>query len=196
MPIDYQKAKIYKIVDNTTDNIYVGSTCEPSLAKRLAKHVASYKSHLKGISNYVSSFDILKNSDYDIILIENFPCNTKDELFSRERHWTNELICINKRRNQGLLLELGQLEYSKQNSKKYYQENKDKIILYRHNHKEQSTEYNKKYYEDNRDKINLQQSKKYNCFCGGKYTQSHKNRHFLSKTHQDYEKQNVIPLDV
>lgn len=102
MPIDYQKAKIYKIVDNTTDNIYIGSTCEPTLARRLAKYVGSYESHLNETYHYDSSFEILKNGDYNIVLIENYPCNTKDELFSRERHWTNALICVNKCRNQGL----------------------------------------------------------------------------------------------
>ena len=33
---DYNKGKIYKIVDNTNNNIYIGSTCEPTLAHRLA----------------------------------------------------------------------------------------------------------------------------------------------------------------
>lgn len=68
-----------------------------------------------------------------------------------------------------------------ENQKKYYENNKDKIILYR---------------ENNRDKIHMQQNKKCNCFCGGKYTQSNKNIHFLTKKHQEYENQDVIPLDV
>ena len=38
----YQKSKIYKIVDNTNNNIYIGSTCEPILSRRLAKHVSNY----------------------------------------------------------------------------------------------------------------------------------------------------------
>ena len=193
MPIDYQKGKIYKIVDNTTDNIYIGSTCEPTLARRLAKHVASYKSHLNKNYHYISSFDILKNGDYDIILIENFPCNTKDDLFARERYWTNEhIFCVNKCRNQGLIKEIGQKEYSKD----YYENNRDKINekhkIYRDNNKD----YFQKYYESNKDKIHMQQNKKCNCFCGGKYTQTNKIPHFLTKKHQEYEKQNQIPLDV
>ena len=170
MPIDYQTAKIYKIVDNTTDKIYIGSTCEPTLARRLAKHVGNYKSYLNETYHYVTSFEILKNGDYYIILIENFPCNTKDELFARERYWTNVLICINKNRNQGLLLELGQKEYSKHQ--------------------------NKKYYENNLDKIHMQRHKKNICFCSGKYLNQNKTQHFLTKKHQYYEKQNVILLDV
>ena len=34
---DYSKGKIYKIVCNVTGLVYVGSTCEPTLARRLAK---------------------------------------------------------------------------------------------------------------------------------------------------------------
>ena len=41
--IDYSKGKIYKIVCNNTGLIYIGSTCEPTLARRLAKHVGNYK---------------------------------------------------------------------------------------------------------------------------------------------------------
>ena len=45
---DYGLGKIYKIVDYTNDNIYVGSTAEPTLARRLAGHRSSYKYWLKG----------------------------------------------------------------------------------------------------------------------------------------------------
>lgn len=34
--VNYSFAKVYKIVDNTNGNIYVGSTCEPTLARKLA----------------------------------------------------------------------------------------------------------------------------------------------------------------
>jgi predicted GIY-YIG superfamily endonuclease len=43
----YQQGKIYKIVCNETGDIYIGSTIEPTLARRLAKHVAKYKFWLK-----------------------------------------------------------------------------------------------------------------------------------------------------
>ena len=56
------KAKIYKIVDNTNDNIYIGSTCG-SLNKRLAVHKSTYNFFLKGLYGNIKSFDILKNND-------------------------------------------------------------------------------------------------------------------------------------
>jgi hypothetical protein len=97
MPIDYSKGKIYKIVDNTTDNIYVGSTCQDTLAMRLAGHVRTYKSYLAGVTNrYVSSIEIIKNNNYNIVLLENYPCNNKDELLARERYYIELLNSINK----------------------------------------------------------------------------------------------------
>jgi adenylate kinase family enzyme len=92
----YSRGKIYKIVDNTNGNIYVGSTTEPTLAKRLANHRAKYKCYLDGNSKYISSFKIIENGDYDIVLVENCPCNTKDELHKRERHYIETLECVNK----------------------------------------------------------------------------------------------------
>ena len=39
-------------------------------------HRSKYKKYLNGISNYYSSFKVMENKDYDIILIEDFPCNS------------------------------------------------------------------------------------------------------------------------
>ena len=45
---DYNLAKIYKIVCNITGQQYIGSTCEPALARRLAGHVRSFKQFKNG----------------------------------------------------------------------------------------------------------------------------------------------------
>ena len=37
---NYQLGKICKIIDLDSNQCYIGSTCEPTLAKRLAKHVS------------------------------------------------------------------------------------------------------------------------------------------------------------
>ena len=80
----YNKGKIYKIVDNTTGNIYIGSTCKP-LSARLACHRASYKIYLNTGKPYYSSFEILKNNNFDIILIEevNVTIKIKNKLMKR-----------------------------------------------------------------------------------------------------------------
>jgi len=68
--VNYQLGKIYKIVDNTNGNIYIGSTCEPTLARRLSQHCGEYRFYLnKEIKKNITSFQIIKNNNYDIILI-------------------------------------------------------------------------------------------------------------------------------
>jgi hypothetical protein len=141
--VNYKLGKIYRIECNETGLIYVGSTAEPTLAKRLTKHVGNYKSYLKGISRFCSSFNILANKNYDIILIEKYPCDSRDELVARERYWTNEIDCVNIFKNQGIIKELGMVEYIKRHNKEYYVKNKDKI-----------SEKLKDYYDNNKDRIN------------------------------------------
>jgi hypothetical protein len=154
MPINYQLGKVYKIIDNTNEQCYVGSTCEPILARRLAQHVASYKCYAKGKkAQYISSYEVIKNGDYEMILIENFPCDNKDELHARERHWTNEIPCVNRCKNQGILNEIGQAEYGK------------------------------KYYDVNVDKLKENANVKCICDCGGKYTFANITRHKKTKKH-------------
>jgi len=89
--VNYQLGKIYKIVDNTNGNVYIGSTCEPTLARRLAGHIGNYKKYLNGKYHYVTSFKILENNNYDMVLIEKFPCDSKEELHARERFISNQL---------------------------------------------------------------------------------------------------------
>jgi hypothetical protein len=47
----YRNGKIYKIVCNITGLTYYGSTCEPTLARRLAKHRGCYNRWLKSDAN-------------------------------------------------------------------------------------------------------------------------------------------------
>ena len=87
----YQEAKIYKIVDQNSNKIYIGSTCF-SIEKRLYQHEANYKRYLVGGYNYVTVFDIMRGNNYRIELIEAYRCNDKKELSRRE----GEIIKINK----------------------------------------------------------------------------------------------------
>ena len=94
--MDYSKGKIYKIIDNTNGNQYIGSTCCPRLSTRLAKHRCDYSYFLKQKYHYVTSFEILKNNDYDIVLLENCSSKNRDELRARERYYIETLECVNK----------------------------------------------------------------------------------------------------
>jgi hypothetical protein len=92
--VDYQNGKIYEIVDKTNGKRYIGSTTQ-SLSKRLAKHREDYDRYLKKKQHYISSFEILKNNNYDIFLLEKYPCNSKEELHRKEGEYQRKLECVN-----------------------------------------------------------------------------------------------------
>ena len=85
---DYSQSKIYKIVCNETGKIYIGS-CIIDLDKRLWNHKSQRD---------CSATQILDRNNYEILLIENYPCKTNEELRWRERYWFDNINCINKRR--------------------------------------------------------------------------------------------------
>ena len=115
MPRDYSRGKIYKIIDNTSNLIYVGSTCKPTLALRLAKHVACYKQWKKYKNSFLPSYDIIENGDCTIVLLEEFPCENNDQLRAKEQEWKQNLKSNNK-----INAFTNRAEYEK----KYYEENK------------------------------------------------------------------------
>ena len=99
--VNYKLGKIYKIVCHKTGQQYIGSTCERTLARRLAGHRTGYNYYLKHKINSSTSYIILEQGNYEIVLIENFPCNTKDELHARECHHIQTNVCVNVRHPLG-----------------------------------------------------------------------------------------------
>ena len=156
------------------------------MARRLAGHVGNYKKYLNGIYHYVSSFKVLENDEFDAVLIEKFPCDSKDELFAGERYWTKQINCVNKIKNQGLLIELGQVEYSKQQGKKYREANKDKIYAKDKIYREQNIDKKKEYYENNKVKITEYKNENHECQCGSTFTINNRGQHLRSKKHQNW----------
>ena len=166
-------AKIYKIVDNTNDNKYIGSTCK-TLKTRLSEHKYSYKRFLNGLGGNTKSFDVLKNNDYKIELIENCNIKTKQELLARERFYIKNNECLNKNIPGRTDKEIQQYQ------KDYKKANKDKI-----------DDYQKEYKIVNKDEINIKKKEKFDCPCGCQYTYVNKSRHLKTTKHLNYlESQN------
>jgi hypothetical protein len=91
----YSKGKIYRLVCNTTGQQYIGSTIQP-LSYRLSMHKANYKMFLKGTRrNNTTSFSILSENNFEMILIEDYPCENKNQLERRERHFIETMKCLN-----------------------------------------------------------------------------------------------------
>jgi hypothetical protein len=171
--VNYQLAKIYKIVDNTTDAIYIGSTCEPTLARRLAGHVNNYKCYLNGKGHYVTSYKILENEDYNIILMADVPCERKDQLSHIESHYIRNNVCVNK-----YIPNRTQQEYYQDNQEQRNQRSKK----WNHDHKEKVNAKAIKYYYKHKERL----QQKHICSCGGKYTTGGKAKHLHSKKHTTY----------
>ena len=76
---NYQLGKIYRLVSDQTDQVYIGSTCYKYLSTTLAQHNSNFRLKNKRVGN-LSSYNILQHDDCGIILEETFPCNSKDEL--------------------------------------------------------------------------------------------------------------------
>ena len=157
----YDNGKIYKLIDNTNGNIYIGSTVQP-LYKRKSQHKEKRNSCMSKI--------IIDNGDYDIILIENYPCKSKEELLKRERYYIENTNCINKnipgrscdewyKDNKERILEKAKNKVKtddrKQYEKDYALKNKDiineKSKLWYQSNKDKKAEYDKKYREENKE---------------------------------------------
>ena len=137
--VNYQKGKIYKIESHLGDKIYIGSTTKDYLSQRIDSHRSQYKRFkdckTAGNVSVYEIFDEYGVENCNIILIESYPCDSSDELHSREAHHIKLLKCVNK--------------YIPARSKlQYYYDNKNK---------ESMIEYKKKYYEANKDVLNAKQ---------------------------------------
>ena len=201
----YENGKIYKIESDQTDKVYIGSTTE-KLSQRMAKHRCNYKKYNEGKYCFVTSFDIIKFGDAKIYLIENFPCNSKEELQSRERHYIKTTECVNKNQpgrtdkeyredNKEILKEKKKAyveankEAIKQKGSDYYQKHKDiikdKVKDYRQKNKDIIKEKKRNYYQANKDKINSKNVQRVVCDCGREVAQKSLSVHKTSKLHID-----------
>ena len=81
---DCQQGNICKIEWLTAGKIYIGSTTQKKLSQRLAGHVRHYKLFLENKFSYMTSYEVLKEGNYQITLVKFFPCNIYDELLMEE----------------------------------------------------------------------------------------------------------------
>ena len=178
---DYSQARIYKIVSDQTADVYIGSTIQ-----RLSARIHGHRMSMQG-GNYCTSREVMKYDDYRIVLIENYPCDSKEQKLAREYHWMTEL------RKQGINVVNKQCpgrskkqynedtrEQKKVIDKEYYEANRDQILSknkeYRDVHRDQiaaqTKEYrdanrgqfaakSKEYRESNREKLSAQKNERY-----------------------------------
>jgi len=137
--MNYKNGKIYQIVCNITGEVYIGS-CITTLVKRFYHH--------KHKNNKCSSKQITDRGDCVIVLIEEFPCDNKSQLFQRERYHYDLIPNIN--RNRPFVTEEEGIESNRERMNARYAPNREALLT-----------KCKKYYEDNREAVLAKQKDYY-----------------------------------
>ncbi len=135
MPIDYSRSKIYQIIPTCEfdeGDIYIGST-----VRLLSERMAQHRRQLTCSSKIL--FEKYGVQNCKIELIEEFPCENKEQLLKKEGEHQRAIKCVNAR-------------ISGRTTKQYYLDNADKIKEYNIDNADKIRERNKQYYLDNTDK--------------------------------------------
>ena len=174
---DYKLGKIYMVypkVDNADEgDVYYGSTTV-TLARRMAKHRTTKKCSSKLL------FDKYGIENCFIELVEEYPCEIREQLNKKEGEYIRANKCVNKEvagrtRKEWLCDNSDKMkEYKKQ----YYIENIDKLKQYYIENCEKRKEHQKQYRTQNNDKIKEQQKQKANCpHCNKEITKAYMKTH-------------------
>jgi hypothetical protein len=182
---DYSKCVIYKLCcrDLNIKDIYVGSTC--NFTKRKSEHKSRCCNENAKDHNF-KVYKIIRDNggfeNWDMILVEEYPCENKLQKLQRERYWYEEL----KSTLNGDVPGRSDKEYREENKQKiaeqkkeYYEENRKKIL-----------EQKKEYHGLNKQKILEKRKEKITCDCGSTFTKYTKLRHVRTKKHLDYINKN------
>ena len=190
---DYSQGKIYVIKSSQTEDIYIGSTIT-TLSKRFGCHKNQCEKYLEGKSNYISSFEILKYEDAYIELLDDYPCNTKQELLMKEGEFQQKMKCVNKniagRTKKECINSTEYKEYRKKYMKEYNEMNKDKVKKQRDEYtsrpevKERVKEISKEY--RSKPEVIERRKEMMKCVCGKEILKIVRKRHMRSKVHNKY----------
>ena len=137
--MNYNNAKVYKIYNLIDDDIYVGSTCQ-SLSKRMAKHRGSMNTTEKSHRPLYSKMLDLGVENVFIELIEECPCESKDQLRQKEGFFIREMGTLNKR--------------IENRSKKEYNQ------LYDKTHRQEKNQHTRNWRENNKEHVSVQSMQK------------------------------------
>ena len=172
---NYNNSIIYKIVCNdlSVTDLYVGSTTD--FTKRKYVHKGDCNNVNRPTYNSKVYTSIRSNggwTNWSVIMVEQFQCNSSIELRTRERCWMESLQpTLNSKSAISSQEEL--IEYCKQ---------------YRLDNTLALKDHKKQYYQDHPEKLKT----KYVCGCGGKYTNVNKSHHSKSMKHIKYLQGQII----
>jgi len=153
---DYSKTIIYKLCcnDPNVEEMYIGHTTHFINRKNHHKSCCNNEND-KNYNRYVYAF--IRNhggfENWNMIQIEQFPCNNKREAEAKEREWIEKLKPSLNTNNPYAMCVENPVQYKKE----WYEEHKDEILEkskenYEEN-KESKLEYQKQYTQQNKEKI-------------------------------------------
>jgi len=169
--MDYKNGKIYRVVCSETDRQYIGSTCS-TLVKRLYNH-----KHKNKNGNGCMTKDFIEPK---IFLIEDYPCERKEQLLMRERFYMESMECVN------MIRPIVTKEEKLQDHKNYNKKNKEIINQKGRDEYQKNIEKELIRSKKNREKFYEKRTQKFECDCGGTYSYTGKSRHIKTKKHQAY----------
>ena len=165
---NYQKTKIYKIESHLGDKIYVGSTAKEYLSQRFQQHKNGYKQWKAGKYRKVNSYELFDEYGVEnckIVLLESYPCNSKDEKNAREGHYIREIVCVNK-----YVMGRSRTEFFNENKEEILRANKDRYTANKeailkakkdYDQTDEAKEIRRKYIEQNKEAISQQKKEHY-----------------------------------
>lgn len=159
----YENAVVYKLCckDASITDEYFGSTCNKY--KRKQNHKCSCNNENNDKYNFPVYQFIRANggfNNWDMIILEEYPCESKVQLQMKEREWIERLRPI---LNRQIPTRTRQEYYEecKEKYKQYYEEHREERIQYYEEHKEEFKEQQTLYYEKKKDEIREQQTQYY-----------------------------------
>jgi len=196
--MDYKNGVIYKICckDKDITDCYVGSSC--SHISRKSSHKSNCNNKNSREYNYPVYRYIRDNGgweNWEFVLLEEYPCENKNQLVIRERYWF-ELLGARLNNNYP---QRSQAEWLKNYYEKNKEEFKEKQKMHYEKNKEKIKEKLKENYQKNKEKIkeklkeNYQKNKeklkeKVKCECGSVVSKYYLTQHKKTQKHQNYLK--------
>lgn len=163
----YKNGKVYKLTNSVDDATYIGSTyC--SLTWRMAMHKKDCKKNSD--QRVYKHYTDIGFENVSIELIEDFPCEMRQQLLSREYKWMKELKpSLNK-------------NIPTRTHKQWQNDNRDKKNetnrKFKAKNREKYSKEQNEYYHKNKEVINEKRKQKVDCIqCGKLISKSNFGRH-------------------
>ena len=173
--MNYQNGKVYKIVNDVNDEIYIGCSCQ-ALSKRMTEHRRC--ASLNSQRTLYQAMNRIGIEHFKIVLVEECTAQSREQLRAREDHYIRTL-----KPTMNMCNAIRDKDYHQI----YKLQNKDKIKEYYNNNKDKA----KVSYTTNKDKIRDRKREQYTCSCGAVVNRSSKARHERTKSHTKHNEESI-----